>query len=183
MHAVQIFRKRAHKKDCDNSLPHNDLKYSSGRTEEGHRELVNLMTNTNTDTSNAARLSAELSHISEQTDREDASSSFIEIWSPTYRLVTLQSCAIFFCACLGNYGFLLNPASLSGNLLLNNIYMAFFDALGYFLTGYFLNKMGRVRLLKLTFFLTGFFIISSAVISLQATDENVLGGISKALGE
>ena len=108
--------------------------------------------------------------------------SVFEIWTPVYRLVTAQNCIIFFAACLGNYGFLLNPASLSGNLLLNNVYMAFFDALGYLLTGLFLNTLGRVRLLKWSFFGTFFFILTSATISVNASDVNYLGSLSKILG-
>ena len=64
-----------------------------------------------------------------------------------FRTTTFKMSFAFFCVCLGNYGLLLNPASLSGNLLWNNALMSGFDSIGYLLSGLLLNKFGRVKTL------------------------------------
>ena len=43
----------------------------------------------------------------------------------------------------------LTPDALGGNFLINNAVIALFDALGYLLMGYMLNRLGRVRHLRL----------------------------------
>ena len=43
----------------------------------------------------------------------------------------------------------LTPNALGGNFLINNAVIALFDALGYLLMGYMLNRLGRVRHLRL----------------------------------
>ena len=43
----------------------------------------------------------------------------------------------------------LTPDALGGNVLTNNAVIALFDALGYLLMGYMLNRLGRVRHLRL----------------------------------
>ena len=67
-----------------------------------------------------------------------------------FRATTLKVSFAFFCVCLGNYGLLLNPASLSGNLLWNNALMSGFDSIGYLLSGLLLNKYGRVKTLGMS---------------------------------
>ena len=67
-----------------------------------------------------------------------------------FRATTLKVSFAFFCVCLGNYGLLLNPASLSGNLLWNNALMSGFDSIGYLLSGLLLNKFGRVKTLGIS---------------------------------
>ena len=42
----------------------------------------------------------------------------------------------------------LTPDALGGNVLTNNAVIALFDALGYLLMGYMLNRLGRVRHLR-----------------------------------
>lgn len=44
---------------------------------------------------------------------------------------------------------ILTPDALGGNVLTNNAVVALFDALGYLLMGYLLNRLGRVRHLRL----------------------------------
>ena len=46
----------------------------------------------------------------------------------------------------------LTPDELGGNILTNNAVIALFDALGYLLMGYMLNRLGRVRHLRLVFY-------------------------------
>ena len=43
----------------------------------------------------------------------------------------------------------LTPDALGGNVLTNIAVIALFDALGYLLMGYMLNRLGRVRHLRL----------------------------------
>jgi len=93
-----------------------------------------------------------------------SAAAFVELFSADFILVTLQSFAILFSATLVCYGFLLNPASLSGNLLVNNVAMSLFEAAGFILFAIIGNKTGRVRLLYVGFAASGMFIISGLFI-------------------
>ena len=59
---------------------------------------------------------------SRQNENKNASgNAWGEIFGSNYIRITVEVCLIFFVACLGNYGFLLNPSGLKGNILMNNI--------------------------------------------------------------
>ena len=67
--------------------------------------------------------------------------------------------------------------------MVNNAVMALFDLIGYVLAGYFLNKAGRVRLLKISFLMTTIGIISSACLSYYFTDNVYALYATKSLGK
>ena len=111
-----------------------------------------------------------------------SSAAFVELFSGDFILVTLQSFAILFSATLVCYGFLLNPASLSGNLLVNNVAMSLFEAAGFLLFAIIGNKTGRVRLLYVGFAASGMFIISGLFIPRHTSANldligNIIGNI------
>ena len=107
---------------------------------------------------------------------------FLRIFSDDFRRITFQTCTIFFVALLGSYGFLLNPASVSGNLLVNNVAMAIFDAIGFILTGFLLYKSCRTTMLKLSFVTTAVLIILSAFIFEYAADNEYMKTLAKIMG-
>ena len=71
-------------------------------------------------------------------------------------MTSFQAGGFFFTAAISAYGFFLNPASLSGNYLVNNVLMASFDAIGYILSAIFVNRTGRTKML---FYSYGFTVI------------------------
>ena len=139
------------------------------------------MKRTNSSTENASKLSSELTALCYRSDRKSSLfRTFLKLWSPTYRIITIQMLTIMFCVCLTCYGFLLNPQSLSGNLLVNNAAMSFFEGAGFLMYGWVGSRAGRVRLLEVTFFLTGILILSDLAIPVDAGI--ALATVKKALG-
>ena len=65
----------------------------------------------------------------------------------------------------------LSVDQLTGNTLQNNAIMAGFDALGYSLIGFSLNKFGRVPHLTVTFVASGLLVAISSIIKFYS-DEN-----------
>jgi len=109
----------------------------------------------------ASKLSAELEDLSMACDQRVTFFQAIrELCSSRYRVITMQCLLTMFSSCMCYYGFLLNPASLSGNLLANHAAMAMVDAGGQLIYGLFGNKVKRVRLLQLSFHATAIFIFA-----------------------
>ena len=160
--------------------------YSTGKYDEGKVYLEKLMKNTKSDTSNLDKLALKLERISirqkEATKVANNGTTFQELVSPNFRLVSLQVCVIFFVACLGNYGFMLNSGNLGGNLLVNNVWMSFFDLLGYFVMAPLMDRFGRVKTLSVSYALTGICIFASSIIAVYATETLAITITSNALG-
>ena len=76
-------------------------------------------------------------------------------------MTSFQAGGFFFTAAISAYGFFLNPASLSGNYLVNNVLMASFDAIGYILSAMFVNRTGRTKMLFYSYGFTAIFMVSS----------------------
>jgi hypothetical protein len=95
--------------------------------------------------------------------------------------VMLQSCIILGFSCMGNYGFLF--FTMEGNLLVNNVIMTSFDALGFVILMIIVEKLGRVRMMKYSFFFTGVFLISSSGVGVLAMHDDRYKLFSNILGK
>lgn len=157
--------------------------YSRGDYEEGKLYLKRFMKYTNTDDSILEKLSLKLERISsrQNQNKNDSGNAWSEIFGSNYIRITIQVCLIFFVACLGNYGFLLNPSGLQGNILMNNIYMSFFDMLGYLVMAPMLDYFGRVRTLTGAYSITGGSIIISSLITYFFPEVAFLGTVCRVL--
>lgn len=105
------------------------------------------------------------------------------LFDSVFASYTLRISIMFLVSCMCNFYMVLSVDELTGNTLQNNAIMAGFDATGYLLLGFSLNKFGRVRHLTVTFICSGLLVVISSIIQYYSdTSDATIVTICNALG-
>ena len=140
------------------------------------------MTKTKSDIANMEIISAHLVNVCQPKQSGDKL-SMRNLFDSVFASYTLRISFMFLVSCMCNFYMVLSVDQLTGNTLQNNAIMAGFDALGYSLIGFSLNKFGRVPHLTVTFIASGLLVAISSIIKFYSdTNDNRIVILCNALG-
>ena len=118
--------------------------FRAGNFKRGRSSLKQLMRRTNTPLSNLDEIAERLTSVSEAQDTDEGSSIF-NLFNQNYRRVTFMCYFCMFAACMGSLGVFLDTSNDPQMLLVDNLWLSFFDMIGYLLVPLVLDTLGRVK--------------------------------------